>query len=63
VDETIEATRPSQRPLPNGRDAALPRPCGGWSGWLRRRLPGQQHVAGRGSVSTRGGRLRAADRV
>ena len=58
-----DVTRPPQRPLPNGRDEALPRPCDGWSGWLRRRRRGQRHVAGRGGVSARGGRLRAADRV
>ena len=58
-----DVTRPPQRPLPNGRDEALPRPCDGWSGWLRRRRPGQRHVAGRGGVSARGGRLRAVDRV
>ncbi len=46
-----------------GRDEALPRPCDGWSGWLRRRLHRQRHVAGRGGVSARGGRLRAAERV
>lgn len=58
-----DVTRPPQRPLPNGRDEALPRPCDGWPGWLRRRLNRQRHVAGRGGVSARGGRLRAADRV
>ena len=58
----MSRARPSDRNR-NGRDEALPRPCDGWSGWLRRRLPGQQHVAGRGGVSARGGRLRAADRV
>ncbi len=58
-----DVTRLPQRPLPNGRDEALPRPCDGWSGWLRRRRHGQRHVAGRGGVSARGGRLRAADRV
>ena len=47
----------------NGRDEALPRPCDGWLGRLRRRLHCQRHVAGRGGVSARGGRLRAADRV
>lgn len=58
-----DVTRPPQRPLPNGRDEALPRPCDGWSGWLWKRLHGQRYVAGRGGVSARGGRLRAADRV
>ena len=58
-----DVTRPPQRPLPNGRDEALPRPCDGWPGCLRRRLHRQRHVAGRGGVSARGGRLRAADRV
>jgi hypothetical protein len=33
--EITDVTRPPQRPLPNGRDEALPRPCDGWSGWLR----------------------------
>ena len=58
-----DVTRPPQRPLPNGRDEALPRPCDGWSGWLRRRLHSQRHVVGSGGVSARGGRLRAAARV
>ena len=61
--EITDVTRLPQRPLPNSRDEALPRPCDGWAGWLRRRLPGQRHGAGRGGVSARGGRLRAADRV
>ena len=59
----LKRPAPPQRPLPNGRDKALPRPCDDWSGWLRRRRHGQRYVVGRGSVSARGGRLRAADRV
>lgn len=58
----MSRARPSDRNR-NGRDEALQRPCDGWSGWLRRRLHGQQHVAESGGVSARGGRLRAADRV
>ena len=59
----LKRPAPPQQPLPNGRDAALPRPCDGGPCWLRRRLHCQRHVAGRGGVSARGGRLRAADRV
>ena len=61
--EITDVTRPPQRPLPNGRDEALPRPCDGWSGCLRRRRRSQRHGAGRGGVSARRGRLPAADRV